>query len=310
MAKANLKIVQDSKTSGVQLSPIDEVLEELRQGRMVVVVDDEDRENEGDLIMPAATITPEAINFMTKFGRGLICMPITESRVKELQLPMMPRRHVGPDSTAFTTSIEAREGVTTGISAAERAHTIKTAIDPKMGPDDIITPGHIFPLVAKEGGVLVRAGHTEATIDLARLAGFAPAGVLCEILHEDGSMARLPDLLGFCGQHTLKIASIADLIAYRLQTETLVERLQKTTMTSAYGGEFTMINYRNRLTNIEHVALIKGSLDQLKGDKPAMVRMHRYNMADDLFGDIANEKAGQLQDAMRAIGEAGRVRPA
>ncbi len=287
--------------SEIKLSPIDDVLADLRQGKLVVIVDDEDRENEGDLIIPAATITPEAINFMSKFGRGLICMPMLKSRADDLGLSMMPRHNVGPDGTAFTVSIEARDGVTTGISCDDRARTIRVAADPKMTKNDIVTPGHVFPLIAKEGGVLVRAGHTEATVDLAQMAGFYPAGVLCEVLQDDGSMARLPDLAGFCGQHGLKLASIADLIAYRLQRESLIERVSRGEIKSIYGGVFQAITYRSKINGAEHIALVKGDVTAQK--EPVLVRMHRHDVMEDVFGSIAEGRGGLLQQAMRKIAE-------
>ncbi|TAH33102.1 MAG: 3,4-dihydroxy-2-butanone-4-phosphate synthase [Alphaproteobacteria bacterium] len=303
--KANLHVVKSDEPA-IRLHSIDEILTDLKRGKMVVIVDDEDRENEGDLIIPAQTITPEAINFMTKFGRGLICLPITSGRVRDLGLPMMPKHNVGEDSTAFTVSIEAREGVTTGISSADRAHTIQVACDPAKCRDDIVTPGHIFPLVAKDGGVLVRAGHTEATVDLARLAGFHPAGVLCEILNDDGSMARLPDLVGFAAQHDLKLGSIADLISYRLRTESLVERLNKNKIVSLYGGEFELITYRNKISNAEHYVLQKGDITKAQAQGESVhVRVHRFDVFDDLFGSLNEGRGGLLQTAMQKISDVG-----
>jgi len=302
--KSNLHVVPNNET--ITLDSIEDVLADLRRGKMVVIVDDEDRENEGDLIIPAQTITPEAINFMTKFGRGLICLPLTAERVRQLGLPMMPRHNVGEDSTAFTTSIEAREGVTTGISSADRARTISVAIDPTKGRDDIITPGHIFPLVAKEGGVLVRAGHTEATVDLARLAGFQPAGVLCEILKDDGSMARLTDLVGFAREHDLKLGSIADLIAYRLKNESLIERVGESKLISQYGGEFKLMTYRNKISKMEHFVLTRGDIAAAaNAGQPVMVRVHRMDVLDDMFGNETDGRGALLQSAMKKIAESG-----
>ncbi|MEI7609370.1 MAG: 3,4-dihydroxy-2-butanone-4-phosphate synthase, partial [Rhodospirillaceae bacterium] len=225
------------------LSPAEEIIEEARQGRMVILVDDEDRENEGDLVIPADAATPEAINFMIRFGRGLVCLAMNKDRVERLHLPLMTRHNQTRHQTAFTTSIEAREGVTTGISAADRARTVAVAIDPEKGAHDIVSPGHIFPLVARDGGVLVRAGHTEAAVDIARLAGRRPAGVICEILNEDGTMSRLPDLVPFAQFHGLKIGTIADLIAYRRRTETLITRTVETEIDSRYGGRWRLVSY-------------------------------------------------------------------
>ncbi len=305
MAKANLQIVKPSD-DGIQLHSIHDILADLKRGKMVVVVDDEDRENEGDLIIAADAITPDAINFMATHGRGLICMPMTRDRVRQLGLPMMQRHNVGDDSTAFTVSIEAREGVTTGISASDRARTIKIAVDPQKTRDDIVTPGHVFPLVAKDGGVLVRAGHTEATVDLARLAGFQPAGVLCEILNDDGSMARLRDLGKFCKSHDLKLGSIADLIAYRLQTESLIERIKEGKFSSLYGGEFKLLTYRNKISNSEHYVLIKGDIaTEQKSGNPVHVRVHRFDVLDDLFGNQSDGRGSVLHQAMMKISEIG-----
>src|SRR3954467_4684425 len=225
-------------------SPIEQALEDIRQGKMVVVVDDENRENEGDLTMAAQFVTPEAINFMATFGRGLICLSLTGERCDELGLDLMAAKNESPFNTAFTTSIEARDGGTTGISAADRARTIQVAIDPHSTPEDLVQPGHVFPLKAKDGGVLERAGQTEAAVDLARLAGLIPAGVICEIMNEDGTMARVPDLVGYCSRHELKMVTVADLIAYRRRTEKLVERIVSTKLPTAF-GEFTAVGYRS-----------------------------------------------------------------
>ncbi len=283
------------------LSPISEIIDEARSGRMVVLVDDEHRENEGDLVIPAQFATPETINFMAKHGRGLICLALAEKRVAELDLNLMSPQNSSRHQTAFTVSIEAREGVTTGISAADRAHTIQVAIDPAKGAADIGSPGHVFPLIAKNGGVLVRAGHTEAAVDIARLAGLNPSGVICEIMNDDGSMARLPDLLSFATTHKLKIASIADLISYRRRSEKLVSRVIESDFRSRHGGDFRLIIYSTTTSYAEHVALIKGDIDV---SKPVLVRMHSLNMLQDMLGD-AEAKGSLLADSMRAIEAAG-----
>ncbi len=284
-------------------SPAD-IIAEAQRGRMFILADDEARENEGDLIIPAQFATPEAINFMAKFGRGLICLALEAEKVEQLGLPLMAQQNSNPQQTAFTVSIEAREGVTTGISAADRAHTIQVAISPHAGPKDVVTPGHVFPLLARDGGVLVRAGHTEAAVDLARLAGLIPAGVICEIMNEDGSMARMPDLIKFAQFHNLKIGTIADLIAHRRCTETIIERRLTTTFNSVYGGAFTMHIYINKAAYAEHVALVKGDL--AVGKEPPLVRMHALNVLEDVLGDRSHSHGGELQASMRMIAEAGR----
>lgn len=284
------------------LSSIDEIIEDARNGRMFILVDDEDRENEGDLIIPAQMATPEAINFMAKFGRGLICLALTPQRVEQLGLELMSRSNASRFETAFTVSIEAKEGITTGISAPDRARTVAVAIDPAKGAADIVTPGHIFPLSAREGGVLVRTGHTEAAVDISRLAGLNPSGVICEIMNDDGTMARLPELIAFAQLHGLKIGAINDLIAYRRRNDTLVERVGKHCFPSAFGGEFTSHVYRNIITGGEHVALVKGNIT---GDEPVLVRMHSVNVFEDMLGDTEEGRNGQLQRAMAQIGEAG-----
>jgi 3,4-dihydroxy 2-butanone 4-phosphate synthase / GTP cyclohydrolase II len=243
------------------ISPIEDIIEDARNGRPYILVDAEDRENEGDVIIPAQFATPEQINFMAKHARGLICLSITSDRARQLRLPPMATDNQSGHGTAFTVSIEAREGVTTGISAHDRAHTIAVAIDPTKGPDDIVSPGHVFPLVAKDGGVLIRAGHTEAAVDISRMAGLVPAGVICEIMKDDGSMARLPDLVAFAQLHGLKIGTIADLIAYRRRTERQVERVLETPFDSTYGGRFRMVIYRNVIDQTEHVVLTKGRIE-------------------------------------------------
>jgi 3,4-dihydroxy 2-butanone 4-phosphate synthase / GTP cyclohydrolase II len=285
------------------LSTIEEILEEARQGRMFVLIDDEDRENEGDLVIPAQCATPEAINFMARFGRGLICLAMTGERIEQLRLPLMSKQNASRHQTAFTVSIEAREGVTTGISAADRARTIQVAIDPAMGADDIATPGHVFPLVARDGGVLVRAGHTEAAVDLARMAGMNPAGVICEIMNDDGTMARLPDLVAFAQRHGLKVGTIADLIAYRLTNDRLVEREIATDFHSRFGGDFRLQVYVNVLDGVEHVALVKGDVTTAE---PVLVRVHAVNMLEDLLGEGESGRGDQLHRAMELIGAAGR----
>ncbi|MCA8928852.1 MAG: 3,4-dihydroxy-2-butanone-4-phosphate synthase [Alphaproteobacteria bacterium] len=270
---------------------------------MFILVDDEDRENEGDLVIPAQMATPDAINFMAKHGRGLICLSLTKQRVQELDLPLMPRDNRQRQSTAFTVSIEASEGVTTGISAGDRARTISVAIDPTKGKNDLSTPGHVFPLEAREGGVLVRAGHTEAAVDISRLAGLNPSGVICEIMNDDGSMARLTDLIPFAQYHNLKIGAIADLIAYRRRHDRTVQRLIETELNSRYGGEFQMIVFGTTVEYGEHIALVKGDITTAE---PVLVRMHAQNLLEDFLGDHHRSRGGGLHRAMRLIGEAGR----
>ena len=285
------------------LASIEDIIEDARNGRMFILVDDEMRENEGDLIVPAQMATPDSINFMAKHGRGLICLSLTAERVRELGLPLMARENTSRHQTAFTVSIEAREGVTTGISASDRARTIACAIDPTKGQKDIVCPGHVFPLEARDGGVLVRTGHTEAAVDIARLAGLNPSGVICEVMNEDGTMARLPDLISFARSHGLKIATIANLIAYRLRHDRIVERILETTLNSVYGGAFKMFLYVNRTAYAEHIALVKGDLS---ADGPVVVRMHALNVLDDVLGDTASGKAKDLHQAMRRVDEEGR----
>jgi 3,4-dihydroxy 2-butanone 4-phosphate synthase/GTP cyclohydrolase II len=285
------------------LSSVEEIIEEARNGRMFILVDDEDRENEGDLVIPAQMATPNAINFMAKHGRGLVCLSMTPQRIEELGLPMMAGRNQTRHSTAFTVSIEAREGVTTGISAADRARTIAVAIDPTKDRRDIVIPGHVFPLMAREGGVLVRAGHTEAAVDVARLAGLHPSGVICEIMNDDGTMARMPDLVAFAQRHNLKIATIADLIAYRRRHDRIVERIIESAFESRHGGNFRTYVYVNRAAYAEHLALVKGDL---RAPGPVMVRMHRLSVFRDLLGDKRDSHVGELQASMRLIGKEGR----
>jgi 3,4-dihydroxy 2-butanone 4-phosphate synthase/GTP cyclohydrolase II len=284
-------------------SPIEEVIEEARNGRMFILVDDEDRENEGDLVIPAQMATPEVINFMAKHGRGLICLALPRERVEQLKLPLMPQQNASRLRTAFTVSIEAREGVTTGISAPDRARTVATAIDPTKGPEDLVTPGHIFPLMARDGGVLVRTGHTEAAVDIARLAGLNPSGVICEIMNDDGTMARRPDLVRFAQFHGIKIATIADLIAYRRRHDRLVERHLEAGFESKYGGHFRMCIYVNKVAYVEHIALIKGDIAT---PEPVLVRMHALNVLDDVLGSSAGGRGGVLQEAMEMISGVGR----
>ncbi len=284
------------------LSSIDELIEEAREGRMFILADAEDRENEGDLVIPAQMCTPQAINFMAKHGRGLICLALTQERANTLQIPMMTQFNGTPNQTAFTVSIEAREGISTGISAHDRAHTISVAIDPTKGPSDIVMPGHVFPLVARPGGVLVRAGHTEAAVDIARLAGLNPAGVICEIMNDDGTMARLPDLVKFAQHHGLKLGTIADLIAYRRKNDHFVQRSVETPFASHNGGEWKMLVYINTLEYAEHIALVKGDI---RSPEPVLVRMHAINVFSDVL-DWAQYEHDVLGAAMRIIGEEGR----
>ncbi|MCA6297788.1 MAG: 3,4-dihydroxy-2-butanone-4-phosphate synthase [Phenylobacterium sp.] len=279
------------------ISPIEDIIEDARNGRPYILVDAEDRENEGDVIIPAQFATPEQINFMAKHARGLICLSITGDRARQLRLPPMAVDNQSGHGTAFTVSIEAREGVTTGISAHDRAHTIAVAVDPTKGADEIVSPGHVFPLVARDGGVLVRAGHTEAAVDISRLAGLNPAGVICEIMKDDGSMARLPDLIVFAQTHGLKIGTIADLIAYRRRTERQVERVLETPVESAFGGRFRMVIYRNILDRTEHMVLTRGRIEP---DRPTLVRMHRLDLAADVIG-AGGQRSSYVRAALEAL---------
>jgi 3,4-dihydroxy 2-butanone 4-phosphate synthase / GTP cyclohydrolase II len=285
------------------LSSIPEIIGDIRNGKMVILVDDEDRENEGDLVIAAQMATPDAVNFMAKHGRGLICLSLSPERTNQLGLPLMAQSNRSRTQTAFTVSIEASDGVTTGISASDRARTIAKAIDPNVGKEGIVSPGHVFPLVAREGGVLVRAGHTEAAVDIARLAGLNPAGVICEIMNDDGTMARLPDLIKFAQFHGLKIATIADLIAYRLRNERFVERILETKLTREHGGDFKLICYRSKLAGTEHLALVKGDISTAD---PLLVRMHAINILDDVLHDLKSGRANELESAIRVVGKAGR----
>ncbi len=285
------------------LSPVDDIIEDARNGRMFILVDDQERENEGDLVVPAQMATPDAINFMAKHGRGLICLALTADRIHKLDLPPMAQQNNSRHQTAFTVSIEAREGVSTGISASDRARTIALAIDPTKGMNDIVSPGHVFPLEARDGGVLVRAGHTEAAVDISRLAGLNPSGVICEIMNEDGTMARMPDLIKFAQFHGLKIGTIAGLIAYRLKNDRIVERTVESSLNSRHGGDFKMFVYINQVAYAEHIALVKGDI---AADGPVMVRMHALNVLDDVLGDSESGKSGELQLAMQMIADEGR----
>ena len=281
------------------ISPTEELLEEARRGRMFILVDDEDRENEGDLVIPAQFATPDAVNFMARHARGLICLAMTRHRVDQLGLPLMAQSNRTRHQTAFTVSIEARDGVTTGISAADRARTVAVAINPEMGREHIVTPGHVFPLVAREGGTLVRAGHTEAAVDFARLAGLNPSGVICEIMNEDGTMARMPDLVAFAQHHNLKLGTIADLIAHRRRTERLVRRVEEGVLEDAPGGPWRLIIYANTVEYGEHVALVKGDP---AANGPPLVRMHAVNLLSDIIG---RDGPAELHAAMAAIGAEG-----
>jgi 3,4-dihydroxy 2-butanone 4-phosphate synthase/GTP cyclohydrolase II len=283
------------------LSSPEEIIDEARNGRMFILVDDEDRENEGDLVIPAQMATPDAINFMAKHGRGLICLAMTRERIDQLGLEPMARKNGTRMGTAFTVSIEAKEGVTTGISAADRARTVSVAIDASKGPEAIVSPGHVFPLVARDGGVLVRAGHTEAAVDVARLAGLNPSGVICEVMKDDGTMARLDDLVSFAQLHNLKIGTIRDLIAYRHRYDHLVERRAETSFTSRWGGDWRVITFWNTAAGTEQIALLKGRVNP---DKPTLVRMHALSPFGDLFGE-AGERGRLLQRSMEIIGEEG-----
>ena len=282
------------------LSSIEEIIEDARNGRMFILVDDEDRENEGDLVIPAQMATPDAINFMAKHGRGLVCLAMTKNRIEQLGLPAMSSDNGTRHQTAFTVSIEAREGVTTGISASDRARTIAAAIDATKGREAITTPGHVFPLMARDGGVLERTGHTEASVDISRLAGLNPAGVICEIMKDDGTMARMPDLVAFAQRHGLKIATIADLIAYRLRHDRIAKPVAESKFESRDAGTFRIVVYRNEGEVGEHLALIKGDLS---GPEPVLVRVQAFNIFDDIY---SVQKALELHSAMAQINAAGR----
>jgi 3,4-dihydroxy 2-butanone 4-phosphate synthase / GTP cyclohydrolase II len=282
------------------ISSIDEIIEDARNGRMYILVDAEDRENEGDLIIPANFATPEHVNFMARHGRGLICLAMTQERAHTLNLDMMTRNNRESMGTAFTVSIEAKEGVTTGISAHDRAHTIAVAINPTLDHEDIVSPGHVFPLIAREGGTLVRAGHTEAAVDISRMAGLYPAGVICEIMNEDGSMSRLPELVAFAQLHNLKIGTIADLIAWRRQNDRFMERRVEAPLDSGYGDGFKTVCFRNTLDNSEHIAIVHGSITP---DSTTLVRVHRMDILSDVLGENG-PRHGLVERTMRVIAEA------
>jgi len=284
-------------------APIEEAIREYQAGRLVIIVDDEDRENEGDLSIPAQLVTPEHINFMATHGRGLICLSMTEERCDDLELPLMVRDNTSPYGTAFTVSIEAKGKISTGISAADRAATIRTAVDPATRPEDLLRPGHVFPLRATAGGVLKRTGQTEASVDLATLAGLTPAAVICEVMNDDGTMARVPDLARFAAQHGLKMITVADLIRYRLSTETLVERVASPRLPTVY-GDFQIHAYRSRVDDKEHLALVMGEVD--RGDDPVLVRVHSQCLTGDIFGSQRCDCGHQLHGAIEAIAEEGR----
>ncbi|WBH15467.1 3,4-dihydroxy-2-butanone-4-phosphate synthase [Sphingomonas radiodurans] len=283
------------------LSSPEEIIDEAKNGRMFILVDDEDRENEGDLVIPAQMATPEKINFMARHGRGLICLAMTKSRIDALGLDLMSRHNGTRHETAFTVSIEARDGVTTGISAADRARTIAVAIDSSKSRDEIVTPGHVFPLVARDGGVLVRAGHTEAAVDVSRLAGLNPSGVICEIMNEDGTMSRMDDLVAFAQLHNLKIGTIRDLIAFRRRYDHLVEKKAEMAFESKWGGQWKAMTFHNKATGDETIALVKGRIDP---DKPTLVRMHTASFFVDMFGETS-ERSGLLSKSMELIAEEG-----
>ncbi|HEC97546.1 MAG TPA: bifunctional 3,4-dihydroxy-2-butanone-4-phosphate synthase/GTP cyclohydrolase II [Nitrospirae bacterium] len=289
--------------SKYNFNTIEEAIEDIRQGKIIILVDDEDRENEGDLCIAAEKVTPEAINFMAKYGRGLICLSLPPERIDKLQLPMMTNANSSPYGTAFTVSIEAKRGVTTGISAHDRSTTILTAINPKSGPEDIVKPGHIFPLRARAGGVLQRAGQTEGSVDLARLAGLYPAGVICEIMDEDGTMARVPQLMEFAGKHKLKIITVKDLIEHRMRKETLVKRVAEVKLPTSYGGDFRAIAYENMVDNNVHLALVKGDISP---EEPTLVRVHSECLTGDVFGSKRCDCGDQLHAAMKIVEEAGK----
>ncbi len=285
----------------MSLASCEELIDELRAGRMIILADDEDRENEGDLVMAAEWITPEAVNFMATHARGLICLALTEEQVRRLRLPLMVQDSNAKFKSAFTVSIEAAEGVTTGISAFDRAQTIRVASDENSGPDDVVMPGHVFPLMARDGGVLVRAGHTEASVDLARMAGLKPAAVICEIMNEDGTMARMPELKAFAARHNLKVGCIADIISHRLKTESLVRREVEVRLPTEF-GEFRLVAYSNAVDRAEHVALVMG---EPKGDEPCLVRVHSECLTGDVFASRRCDCGSQLHAAMRQVAEAG-----
>jgi len=287
----------------MSVSTIEEAIEDIKDGKMVILVDDEDRENEGDLCIASEHITPEAVNFMAKYGRGLICLSLDNESADKLKLPLMVQDNRSRFQTAFTVSIEARQGVTTGISAADRATTILTAVADDASPDDIVSPGHVFPLRAKTGGVLVRTGQTEGSVDLARLSGLKPSGVICEVMNEDGTMARMPDLEIFAKKHGLKIVTIADLINFRLQNESLVRRIATAVLPTSYGGEFNVIVYENDVDSLKHVALVKGDIQP---EDEVLVRVHSECLTGDVFGSERCDCGDQLHAAMRMVEKEGK----
>jgi 3,4-dihydroxy 2-butanone 4-phosphate synthase/GTP cyclohydrolase II len=287
----------------MSVSSIEEAIEDIRQGKMVILVDDEDRENEGDLTLAAEAATPENINFMAKYGRGLICLTLTPDKCDALGLRPMVRDNTSPFETAFTVSIEAKSGVTTGISAADRAHTILTAVADNATPKDLVSPGHVFPLRARKGGVLVRSGQTEGSVDLARLAGLRPAGVICEIMNDDGSMSRMPELKKFAKHHGIKICTVADLVAYRLRTERLVRTVAEAQIPSRFGGDWRAVAFENDVDHLEHIALVKG---EIKKGEPVLVRVHSECLTGDVLGSQRCDCGDQLHSAMRKIAEEGK----
>jgi len=289
------------RETALSFNTIEEAIEEIREGRIIIVVDDEDRENEGDLTLAAERVSPEAINFMATHGRGLICLSLTGERLDQLNIPMMVEGNSSRFGTAFTVSIEARQGVTTGISAADRAMTIRTAIDPATKPSDLVRPGHVFPLRGRPGGVLERAGQTEASIDLARLAGLLPAGVICEVMHEDGTMARIPQLLRFAEQHRLKMVTVADLIGFRMKTETFVQKVAQADVVTGFGGFRAMV-FENTLDHENHLVLIKGEMNP---EVPVLVRVHTQSTLGDVFHALTSESGEELRSALRKIESAG-----
>ena len=286
-----------------KFNTIDEAIDDIAKGKLIILVDDEDRENEGDLCMAADKVTPEAINFMARYGRGLICLSLTPERVEELKLPMMTEDNTSPFGTAFTVSIEAKKGVTTGISAADRATTIRTAIAPDTKPEDLVRPGHVFPLKARPGGVLQRAGQTEGSVDLSRLSGLYPAGVICEIMNDDGTMARVPELIEFAKKQNLKTVTIKDLIKYRMRTESFVKRLVSVKMPTEYGGEFNAIAYANEIDNTVYIALVKG---EIKPEDEVLVRVHSQCLTGEVFGSKRCDCGEQLHRAMEMVSREGK----
>lgn len=291
--------------SGVQMNSIHDIIEDIKLGKMVILIDDEDRENEGDLILAADFVTPDKINFMSREARGLICLSLTPEQIEKLEIPLMVKddKNLSPHKTAFTVSIEAREGISTGISAFDRAKTIEVAANPNARPQDIITPGHIFPIRGQPGGVLKRAGHTEASIDLAKMAGLNPAAVICEVMNEDGSMARTPDLIKFALKHGIKIGTIVDLIEYRMMNERLIEEEAKANLPTAYGDGFEVRIFKSHVNGLEHVALVKGDIGP---DEPILVRVHSECMTGDIFGSLRCDCGPQLRKALELINEAGK----